>query len=120
GVTKPVILLELGQRPANAPVLVARGIRSATDKRIDRGLFPGPERPAAGRHMDGNPVPGIALRQRPRPILRTLPLVDDGNHRPWHAGFGRDRLVSGLGRWSGQMAGNRCKPPRQLGVSPAL
>ena len=51
--------------------------------------------PSAGGHMDGNPVPGIALRQRPRPILRALALMDDGNHRPWHAGFDGNGLISG-------------------------
>jgi hypothetical protein len=31
--------------------------------------------------------------------------MDDGNHRPWNASFGRDGLVSGFGVWGDQMTG---------------
>jgi len=90
------------------------------NERVYRGLFPRSERPPAGGDMDGNPVPGIALRQRSSPILRTLPLMDDGNHRPWHAGFSRDRLVSGFGVWGDQVARNGRKISHQPGSSPAF
>src|SRR5262249_7861440 len=93
GVAKPVVLLEFGERGADAPIGVAGSVRRAIDQRVDGGLFPGAEWATAGGYVNGNAIPRVALRERPGPVLRTFACVDDRDEIPGDPSLGFDRLV---------------------------
>src|SRR5581483_9769270 len=81
-IAEAVILLEQGQRATHGPIRPARGVGRAIDERVHGRILPGLERSALGRHVNRYLIPAITLRQRTRPTLRTLALVNDRDHEP--------------------------------------
>ena len=71
-------------------------MRGTVGKGINRGIFPASERTSPSRYVDGDRVPGVALRQIGFPALRGFPLVDHSDDKPRHAGPVGDGNVSGF------------------------
>jgi len=69
--------------------------------------------------VNRNPVPRVSLRERPRPILRAFPLVDDGDDGPGHARLHGDGLITRPDVGRDEMSGHDGKIAGQLGFRPA-